>query len=777
MSLSLSKKQLLGFAIFTILIVSVSFFYYQSTLNYIESNKQVQHFQQLTNQLEIVISLLKDAETGQRGYVITKNDNFLEPYNDALLNLETQINVLDSLLTNDAAGKEKLSNLIPLIQKRIERLQIGIRYIEEDDRQSAVRYIQSGESKLIMDRVRDVIEKWKADENKKLLALLQTTEANSRTNQAIMFTTVAIILLSLIIGQIFLIREIHRKQQLEQELHISNEDLLASNEEYRAINDDLQEANLQLETKQQELTSALKELDTAKEEITQANISLEKRVDERTRKLAESENFLSSIIDQTPVSTWIADKSGTQIRVNDACLKLFGVEDASAGLGKYNILKDNTLQDQPFFKDIQAVFTEGKIARFSCWYNVSEVDHIEVPHGRELYLSATIFPIRNMQGEITNVVIKHEDITQQVRSEQALKASEEQLRLITDALPVLIAYVTKDERYKFVNRAYTEWFNKTKEEIIGNSVTNIIGQEAFEKTKNSFYKSFSGQEVNFEGFMPYEYGEHRYTKANFIPHIVNGKVEGCIVLVNDISSLRKTQEELKRNNEKLTRVNIDLDNFIYTASHDLRSPIVNMEGLYNILDNAFSNRLKPHEEKAWHMLHTSIERLKKTITYLGDVTKAVKGLEDSVEVISVPEAVEDVKPDIRNLIEEAQPVFHTHYDVNQVSFNRDNFRSIVYNLLSNAIKYRNPDQPLIIDIQTKKEGQFIVLSIRDNGLGLDTDQQNKLFNMFRRLHTHVQGTGIGLYIIKRIIENKGGKITLESIPGQGSVFHVYFPGT
>jgi signal transduction histidine kinase len=93
--------------------------------------------------------------------------------------------------------------------------------------------------------------------------------------------------------------------------------------------------------------------------------------------------------------------------------------------------------------------------------------------------------------------------------------------------------------------------------------------------------------------------------------------------------------------------------------------------------------------------------------------------------------------------------------------------------LSNAIKYRSINRPLKIKIKTYKENNFLILSITDNGLGINYNQQSKLFTMFKRLHSHVEGTGIGLYIIKRIVENNQGKIEVQSEEGKGTTFKVY----
>jgi signal transduction histidine kinase len=111
----------------------------------------------------------------------------------------------------------------------------------------------------------------------------------------------------------------------------------------------------------------------------------------------------------------------------------------------------------------------------------------------------------------------------------------------------------------------------------------------------------------------------------------------------------------------------------------------------------------------------------------------------------------------------------------QVSFAPASLRSIVYNLLSNALKYRDPARPAQVWLRAEPQASGVVLTVRDNGLGLSESQQERLFKAFQRLHTHVEGTGVGLYMIKRLIDNAGAKIAVTSTPGVGSTFTVTFP--
>lgn len=110
-----------------------------------------------------------------------------------------------------------------------------------------------------------------------------------------------------------------------------------------------------------------------------------------------------------------------------------------------------------------------------------------------------------------------------------------------------------------------------------------------------------------------------------------------------------------------------------------------------------------------------------------------------------------------------------------IRFSEKNLRSIVYNLLSNAIKYHSPERTPLVRVHCVENAELQVLSVEDNGLGMNITEDSQLFSMFRRLHDHVEGSGIGLYMVKKIIENAQGTIEVKSQEGVGSTFTVHFP--
>lgn len=246
----------------------------------------------------------------------------------------------------------------------------------------------------------------------------------------------------------------------------------------------------------------------------------------------------------------------------------------------------------------------------------------------------------------------------------------------------------------------------------------------------------------------------------------------------DKEKLAAANKELKLKNEELQKTNIDLDNFIYTASHDLKAPVTNIEGLVKVLSEMVNQENSSNEQmkEIMDMINLSINRFSNTIRDLTTITKVQKEIdEEELEKINVREIIEDIRISNLELINNTQTILN--YDLNEnlaIRFSRKSLHSILYNLISNAIKYQSPDRPPEITISEEINGDYTVLKIKDNGLGLDKSSQGKMFSMFKRFHDHVEGTGIGLYLVKRIITNAGGKIEVESEPNTGSVFKVYF---
>jgi PAS domain S-box-containing protein len=242
--------------------------------------------------------------------------------------------------------------------------------------------------------------------------------------------------------------------------------------------------------------------------------------------------------------------------------------------------------------------------------------------------------------------------------------------------------------------------------------------------------------------------------------------------------LQASNKELGDANQQLRRINADLDNFIYTASHDLKSPISNIEGLVLALREELA--LPPSQSQVPALLdfmQGSVERFKRTISDLTEVTKLQKSYNQPVATLDLAAMVAEVCLDLQPQLLATGGQFVVEVPPGQtLAFAEKNLRSVVYNLLSNALKYRHPARRPVVQLRAYPQATGLVLEVHDNGLGIRADEQHKLFGMFQRLHDHVEGSGIGLYMVKKIIDNVGGRIEVESELDVGSTFRVFLPG-
>lgn len=234
-------------------------------------------------------------------------------------------------------------------------------------------------------------------------------------------------------------------------------------------------------------------------------------------------------------------------------------------------------------------------------------------------------------------------------------------------------------------------------------------------------------------------------------------------------------ETINQKNDELIKINNDLDNFVYTASHDLKAPVLNIEGLVLALTGALEKNKPERIREILPRIQLSIKKFKETIQALTEVARVNKNPEEDLEIIQLRSLLKDVLFSIDDMVQESRSYIKMDLQQEEIHFSASGMKSILHNLLTNAIKYRSPDRPPSILVSSRKEDERIVLEISDNGLGIDKGYLPKIFTMFSRYHTHVEGTGIGLYLVKRIVENNGGTISISSQEGRGTSFIISIP--
>jgi signal transduction histidine kinase len=237
--------------------------------------------------------------------------------------------------------------------------------------------------------------------------------------------------------------------------------------------------------------------------------------------------------------------------------------------------------------------------------------------------------------------------------------------------------------------------------------------------------------------------------------------------------------ELQAANQQLARTNADLDNFVYAASHDLRQPVNNLLGLFEEIRRA-ATFSKPDDEQLLHFMAKSLHALSTTIDDLATVVQEHRpATAQAPEPVSLADLAADVLATLHPQVQATQALIELDFsDLAEIPCVRSNLRTILLNLVANALKYRHPDRVPVVHVSSYDAQGQPVLEVQDNGLGINLAlHSTELFQLFRRFHpAAAEGTGVGLFLVNRLVQAQGGHIEVESEEGQGTLFRVYLGG-
>lgn len=344
-----------------------------------------------------------------------------------------------------------------------------------------------------------------------------------------------------------------------------------------------------------------------------------------------------------------------------------------------------------------------------------------------------------------------------------------QFEFLTDTLPQLVISTDKNGMVSFYNQRWYEFSGLPFEKSIFEAFKKVIHPDHLDETLSLLEKGFiENKPFQSEVYLRNSNGEFFWHLAKALP-VDLSEEQSWIITATDIQVQRQHNEALEKKNRQLQIINNDLDNFIYTASHDLRSPISNFEGLLLALEKEKSEKKSESEMVLLQHMDKNISKFKKTINELMEISKIQREIDEEKEQINLREFVKEVITDFDFTIRDTGAALDLDLQTEYISFSKKNLRSILSILLSNSLKYRAENRKLIIKIAAFEDENFTIIEVTDNGLGFNVNK-DKVFGMFKRFHNHVEGSGIGLYIVKKIMDNYGGKIEVESKEDEGSTF-------
>ena len=269
-----------------------------------------------------------------------------------------------------------------------------------------------------------------------------------------------------------------------------------------------------------------------------------------------------------------------------------------------------------------------------------------------------------------------------------------------------------------------------------------------------------------------------YYLVRIIPYMTSRrKVEGVVLVIVDVNDLKQTENQLKQNASELEQSNADLEQFAYLAAHDIKAPMTNISELVKLLKKG--NGVNDGATKIFERLESSVAQMHHTIVDLNKVISIKKNLNLDPEKIRLKEVCNGVLESIGEIIKSSGAEIATDFKkAPEIYFPAVHLENIIQNLITNAIKYKSPERSPVIRISSKKEDGFTQLIFEDNGRGIDLDTYGpKFFQLFQRFHLDVEGSGIGLHVVRTMMNKYGGKIDVDSEVDKGTTFTLYFLNT
>jgi PAS domain S-box-containing protein len=404
----------------------------------------------------------------------------------------------------------------------------------------------------------------------------------------------------------------------------------------------------------------------------------------------------------------------------------------------------------------------------------------------------------SLNGLLIDVTARHReaersaaDLARIKRAQDQLRERERELRLVTDAAPILLAHCDREKRFKFVNLPYAARFGRTVDDLIGQRIADVLGAEAFAVLEPYADRALRGEHVSYEAEVPYQQIGSRWMHCEYVPEITQAGVTGYIAVVMDITDRKQTELALQHAQSLVTeeakhleqlvdertdqlRVSLmDMENLCYTIAHDLRAPLRAMQGFARALEEDYSAHLEPTGREYAHRITRAAARMDALITDLLAYGRIGTG-EMTLHPVELDTVIDQFLADYAETIRDRNATVCVERLLPVVMANPGVLQQVIANLLLNATKFVASGVAPQVRVFAEDRGQFARLCVEDNGIGIAEEHRAKLFHVFQRLHApdKYPGTGIGLAMVKKAVERMKGRTGFDSVPGRGSTFWI-----
>ena len=388
------------------------------------------------------------------------------------------------------------------------------------------------------------------------------------------------------------------------------------------------------------------------------------------------------------------------------------------------------------------------------------------------------FLLKDENGKAIRMIGAIQDITKQKEEEQRLKLLETVITQSKDSIIITEAdsFDAKIPNIIYVNPAFSIMSGYESDEIIGKSPDLFNSPNSNVNELEKLLKAIKNKEECLIETISYTKNKDEYwVRLSMIPiYNSDNELSHWISIQRDITEEKKQEKEKEQLIRELTQNNKDLKQFSYITSHNLRAPLSNLTGLLNLIEDIPIENQELKEilsgfNKSTHLLNDTINDLVKVII-IKDNPSIKK------EAVLIKEIFENVFSQLNFQIELYRPIIKLDFEkVSIININKAYLESIVLNLLTNSIKYKSENRKLKITITTDQIDDTVVLTFKDNGIGIDlVRNKDKVFGLYQRFHNYPDSKGLGLYLVKSQVETMDGTIDIESEVNKGTTFTLTF---
>lgn len=367
-----------------------------------------------------------------------------------------------------------------------------------------------------------------------------------------------------------------------------------------------------------------------------------------------------------------------------------------------------------------------------------------------------------------------------------LTQQNEFIQAIIDSSVDVIGVFDKELRYLALNKTGEQVYRRTRQELVGKNIIEVFpGMRGSEMVSN-LQKALAGQFIHVDAYKSLV--TDRYFETFYIPlKNKEGNTDRVLVIGHDITSLMQANEKLRLVNVELEKSNMELEQFAYVASHDLQEPLRKIQTFSELSEKniQYPEILKRYLQK----INSSARRMSELIRAVLNYSR-LSISEKDFTTVDLNAILANIKTDLELLIDEKKATI-TATQLPAIWANPLQIHQLFLNLISNSLKFSESSPQVHITAKTvtngevkqsfmpKQDGNYLELTFMDNGIGFEPQYAEQIFGIFQRLHSQSDyaGTGIGLALCKKIVENHRGLIAVESEPNKGTSFYIYFPAS